>query len=83
MDFSESPAAPSNDTSTRPGEFLRSFPGALMTSCNTSARVRESTGPLGTNLTTEFLMAKSRRFKPGDRWFACNLDDQSFCESSS
>ena len=72
---SESPGAPSNDTSTRSGEFLLSFgssPGAFMVSWNTSGRVRESTGPIGTNLPTDSGMAKPQNFKPIDGWFAYN-----------
>ena len=76
---------PGNDTSTRSGEFPRSFdssPGAFMVSWNTSARVRGSTGPLETNLPADSGMAKPRSFKLGDRWFACYLGDQPFYRSS-
>ena len=75
---SESLGAPGNDTSTRSGEFFLSLdpPGAFMVSWHTSARVRESTGPLGTNLPADSGMAKPQRLKPGDGWFAYNLGDQ-------
>ena len=82
---SESPGALGNDTSTRSGEFLLSSdssPGAFMVSWNTSARVRESTGHLGTNLPTDSGMAKPQSFKPGDGRFAYNLGDQPLYGSS-
>ena len=75
---------PGNDTSTRSGEFLlsvnpsRSIHGFV----KHSDRVRESTGPLGTNLPADSGMAKPQSFKPGDGWFAYNLGDQPLYRSS-
>ena len=75
---------PGNDTSTRSGEFLLSFnpPAAYMVSWNTSDRIREFTGPLGTNLTADSGMAKPQSFKPGDGWCARNSGDQPLYGSS-
>ncbi len=82
---SESPGGRGDDTNTLSREFILSLDSTarvFMVSWNTSARLRESTGPLGTNLTADFWMAKSQSFGPEDGWFACNLDDQPFYGSS-